>query len=69
MVHQLLIGSKYSAELAERSKGHPRNAQMANEVMASYSMFEKIGEGSYSKVRKAIHVSTQKFVAIKIMDK
>ena len=57
--NELLIGSKYSAELADRSKGHPRNAEMPDDVEASYTLCEVIGAGSYSIVKKGIHKSTQ----------
>jgi serine/threonine protein kinase len=36
-------------------------------IIPKYMYIEEIGEGSYGKVIKAIHVETQEYVAIKVI--
>eukprot|EP00033_Pygsuia_biforma_P005655 GCRY01006246.1.p1 GENE.GCRY01006246.1~~GCRY01006246.1.p1 ORF type:complete len:301 (+),score=60.40 GCRY01006246.1:206-1108(+) len=49
-------------ELVSKKKGK-------DSFLGSYELKEVVGEGSYGKVKKAVHVFTGEYVAIKILEK
>lgn len=58
-------GRPVKPSVAASGAGHSDDERLA----ASYDVLEQLGEGNFAKVRKVLHRATNKYFALKIIDK